>query len=64
MSNTPSLRQQMLALGKGQEMAVSIDDHSPSTVRNYASELGFRLRRIYTCRANREDYTIVVKRTR
>lgn len=54
----------MLALGKGQEMAVSIDDHSPSTVRNYASELGFRFRRIYTCRANREDYTIVVKRTR
>ena len=62
MAAAQSLRGRLSRLGKGKEIVVSIDDYSPSTIYNYASELGFRLRRKYTTTNNREDRTITVKR--
>lgn len=62
MEKTNNLRGQMVAMKKGAELVISIDDYSPSTVHNYVSELGFRYRKKFTAESNRQNRTITVKR--
>lgn len=62
MAKITNLRGQMVAMPKGREIVVSVDDYSPSTVHNYVSELGFRYRRTYTAKSDRSERTITVRR--
>lgn len=63
MEKTNNLRQQVIGLKKGAALVLSIDEHSISTIRNYASEMGFRLSRTYVTKTDRKARTITVKRT-
>lgn len=57
-----NLRGRMCMMHEGDQIEVSVGDFSPSTVHNYASELGFRYGRKYTCTNNRTARTITVTR--
>lgn len=52
----------MWKMREGEKIEVSVSDFSPSTVRNYACELGFRYDRKYTCANNRVTRSITVTR--
>lgn len=57
-----SLREQIARMAKGKVLVVSIDDYAYSTVRNYAADFGFRLRRSYSTHADRQQRTITITR--
>lgn len=62
MATINNLRGQMVAMAKGREIVVSVDDYSPSTVHNYVSELGFRYRRQYSAKIDRASRTYTIRR--
>lgn len=53
--NPNSLRQRVIALEPGQELFVSIDEHTDSAVRHYASHLSFLLGRKYRAKVDRAN---------
>lgn len=59
---TTSLRARMCNLKKGEVLVLKAEDYPSSTIRNYASEIGFRFRRKITVSIDRENYTLTVKR--
>ena len=62
METNKSLRARMCNLKKGEALVLKAEDHPSSTVRNYASEIGFRFRRKLSVSMDRENYTLTVKR--
>ena len=60
--NPHSLRQRIIALAVGQSLAVSVDEHADTSVRHYASNLGFLMGRKYLTRIARESREIIVTR--
>lgn len=57
-----SLRSRMAAMKKGEVLVLKAEDYPSSTIRNYASDIGFRFRRKITVSIDREAHTFNVKR--
>ena len=62
METNISLRARMCNLKKGEVLVLKAEDYPSSTIRNYASEIGFRFRRKLSVSMDRENYTLTVKR--
>lgn len=58
-----SLRQRVTEMNVGDSMVVPVKDYGYTTIRSYASELGFALNRVYRTKRNREDRTYIITRT-
>lgn len=56
-----SLRQRIVELGVGETIVIPVKEHSYTTIRSYASDLGFAMNRNYSTHRNREarTYTII-----
>ena len=56
-----SLRQRVLAMEIGDAITIPVVEHSYTTIRSYASDLGFATNRRYSTIRNREErsYTII-----
>lgn len=57
-----SLRSRMAGMKKGEVLVIKAEDHPSTTIRNYASEIGFRMRRKITVSIDRDANTFTVKR--
>jgi hypothetical protein len=62
MSTNKSLRASILEMGIGESLSISLDSYGYTTIRSYASELGFATGRTYRTRRNREDRTQTITR--
>lgn len=56
-----SLRQRVLEMKIGERIVVPVKEHAYTTIRSYASDLGFATGRTYSTSRNREErtYTII-----
>lgn len=63
METRNSLRSRFVALPVQGSMAVSIDEHRTSTIRNYASMLGLDLKRKYEVRLDKVARRYIITRT-
>lgn len=56
-----SLRQRVLEMKIGDRIIVPVKEHAYTTIRSYASDLGFATGRSYSTKRNREErtYTII-----
>ena len=60
--NPTSLRQRMIAMEKDTEMTVPVNAYGMTTVKTYASEIGFALERKYTTTKDRATRTYIIRR--
>lgn len=58
-----SFRQRIIDLEVGGKITISADSVGETTVRSYASDLGWRLNRKYIARRDREARTYTIERT-
>lgn len=58
-----SFRQRIIDLEKGEHITVSVDVIGYTTIRSYASDLGFAFNRRYSTSRNRESRTYTITRT-
>ena len=63
MIERKSFRQQIIDLEKGEHITISVDVIGYTTIRSYASDLGFAYRRKYSTHRNREERTYTITRT-
>ena len=56
-----SLRAQIVKMQVGEQLTIPVTDYGYTTIRSYASDLGFAYNRKYSTKRNRQDrtYTIV-----
>lgn len=56
-----SLRAQIVKLQVGEQLTIPVTDYGYTTIRSYASDLGFAYNRKYSTKRNRQErtYTIV-----
>jgi hypothetical protein len=56
-----SLRAQIVKLQVGEQLTIPVSDYGYTTIRSYASDLGFAYNRKYSTKRNRQErtYTIV-----
>lgn len=56
-----SLREQVLKMRVGEQLTIPVTEYGYTTIRSYASDLGFAYNRKYSTKRNREErtYTIV-----
>ena len=56
-----SLRAQIVKLQVGEQLTIPVTDYGYTTIRSYASDLGFAYKRKYSTKRNRQErtYTIV-----
>ena len=61
MDKNTSLRARVLAMEVGEEITIPVSEYGYTTIRGYASDLGFAANRKYSTRRNRESrtYTII-----
>ena len=61
MDKNTSLRARVLAMEVGEEITIPVCEYGYTTIRGYASDLGFASNRKYSTRRNRESrtYTII-----
>ena len=52
----------MIAMEKGTEMTVPVNAYGMTTVKTYASEIGFALERKYTTTKDRATRTYIIRR--
>lgn len=62
MSTNKSLRASILGMGVGEQLTIPIADYSFTTIRSYASELGFCAERKYKTKRNRIERTYTITR--
>lgn len=62
MDKNKSLRSQVLDLEVNEQLIVPLDDYGYTTIRSYASELGFAAQRTYKTARNREERTYTITR--
>ena len=62
MDNT-SFRQRIINLLEGESITISVDEVGYTTIRGYASDLGFAYNRRYSTHRNRADRTYTITRT-
>ena len=58
-----SFRQRVIDMKVGETFTISADSVGETTVRSYASDLGWRLNRKYVARRDREARTYTIERT-
>lgn len=58
-----SFRQRVIDMKKGERIEVSVKELGYTTIRTYASDLGFAYNRTYTTHRNREARTYTITRT-
>lgn len=57
-----SFRRQVIDMGVGQSLTISIDAIGYTTIRTYATDLGFAYNRRYTTTRSRADRTYTITR--
>lgn len=57
-----SLRKRILDMSVGESLVIPLADYGYSTVRSYASDLGFFMERRYTAERDRENRTYTITR--
>ena len=62
MSTNKSLRAQVLDLKINEELTIPVTLYGYTTIRSYASELGFAANRKYKTSRNKEARTYTIKR--
>lgn len=62
MSTNKSLRAQVLDLAVNEELTIPVTLYGYTTIRSYASELGFAANRKYKTSRNKEARTYTIKR--
>ena len=62
MSTNKSLRAQVLDLEVNEELTIPVTLYGYTTIRSYASELGFAANRKYKTSRNKEARTYTIKR--
>lgn len=62
MSTNKSLRAQVLDLAVNEEIVIPISLYGYTTIRSYASDLGFAAGRKFKTRRNRQDRTYTITR--
>lgn len=62
MTNNKSLRARVLDLEPGEAITIPVTDYGYTTIRSYASDLGFATQRKFTARRNRELRTYTITR--
>ena len=62
MSTNKSLRAQVLDLAVNEELTIPVTLYGYTTIRSYASDLGFAADRKFKTRRNREDRTYTITR--
>ena len=61
MSTTKSLRASILDLGIGEQLTIPVSKYGYTTIRSYASDLGFAINGKYRTKRNKAErtYTII-----
>lgn len=62
MADTMSLRARILEMDVGEAITVPVALYGYTTIRSYASDLGFATGRKYSARRNREQRTYTITR--
>lgn len=62
MTTNKSLRAQVLDLAVNEELTIPVTLYGYTTIRSYASELGFAANRKYKTSRNKEARTYTIKR--
>ena len=63
MGNNSSLRSRVLAMKVGEEITIPVSEYGYTTIRSYASDLGFAANRKYSARRDRAKRTYTIIRT-
>ena len=61
MDNT-SFRKKIIDMQRGESITISVEQIGYTTIRGYASDLGFAYKRRYSTHRNREDRTDTITR--
>ena len=59
-----SLRAQIVKMQVGEQLTIPVTDYSYTTIRSYASDLGFAYDRKYSAKRNRQERTYTIVRLR
>lgn len=59
---TKSFRQRIIDLSVGEKLTISVDEVGYTTIRSYASDLGFAFKRTYSTHRNKEERTYTITR--
>lgn len=59
-----SLRAQIVKMQVGEQLTIPVTDYGYTTIRSYASDLGFAYDRKYSAKRNRQDRTYTIVRER
>lgn len=62
MDKNKSLRAQVIEMRVGEKLIIPLDEYGYTTVRTYASELGFAEKKIFSTKRNRKDRTYIITR--
>lgn len=57
-----SLRAQIVKMQVGEQLTIPVSDYGFTTIRSYASELGFAYDRKYSTKRNRQERTYTITR--
>lgn len=63
MIDKTSFRQRVINLDRGESITISVDEVGYTTIRGYASDLGFAYNRRYSTHRNRAERTYTITRT-
>lgn len=63
MRDNTSLRSRVLAMEVGEKITIPVSEYGYTTIRSYASDLGFAANRKYSARRDRETRTYTIIRT-
>lgn len=58
-----SFRKRVIDMAVGESITIPVDEVGYTTIRGYASDLGFAYNRKYTTHRNREERTHTITRT-
>jgi hypothetical protein len=63
MLDKTSFRQRVINLDRGESITISVEEVGYTTIRGYASDLGFAYNRRYSTHRNRAERTYTITRT-
>ena len=63
MIDKTSFRQRVINLDRGESITISVEEVGYTTIRGYASDLGFAYKRKYSTHRNREERSHTITRT-
>lgn len=58
-----SFRKRIINMEMGESITISVEEVGYTTIRGYASDLGFAYKRKYSTHRNREERTYTITRT-